>query len=55
MLVAAENPAVLDEEIWRAWLQKSKLREQATARKAKLAAAVVLPLLVLAGVAYRFL
>jgi len=54
-LVATEPPAILDEEIWRAWLQKSKLRERATARKAKLAAAVILTLLVLAAAGYRFL
>jgi hypothetical protein len=43
---------VVDEEIWRAWVQKGKLREQATARKLKLLAGIALVLLALGGAFY---
>jgi len=33
---------VLDEEVWRAWVHKNHLREQATFRRLKIAAGIVL-------------
>jgi hypothetical protein len=54
MLTGVENSPVLDEKVWRAWLQKSKLREQATARKVKIVGGIALGLLALAGAVYRF-
>jgi hypothetical protein len=53
MPAATEQVAVLDEEVWRTWLQKRKLREEATARKARMAGGVVLILLVFGCVFYR--
>ena len=38
-----ETPAVLDQEVWRAWVHKNHLREQATSRRLKIAAGIVLP------------
>jgi hypothetical protein len=43
---------VVDEEIWRAWVQKGKLRDQATARRLKLLAEIALVLLALGGAFY---
>ena len=37
-----ETSAVLDEEVWRAWVHKNHLREQATFRRLKIAAGIVL-------------
>jgi hypothetical protein len=37
-----ETSAVLDEEVWSAWLHKNRLREQATFRRLKIAAGIVL-------------
>jgi hypothetical protein len=55
MSIAAENqPAVVDEKIWRAWLQESKLREKATARKAKVLGVIAVVLLAL-GLAFYLL
>jgi hypothetical protein len=48
-----DQPAVLDEEVWRAWLQKRKLREEAAARKAKMAGGIVLILLAIGCAVYR--
>jgi hypothetical protein len=42
MSTSIVHEAVLDEKIWRAWLQKGKLGEQATARKARLVALIAL-------------
>jgi transposase-like protein len=41
MSLAIEDQPVVDEKIWRAWLQKGKLREETTARKAKVLTSVV--------------
>lgn len=38
-----DNPAI-DEELWRAWVEKGKLRDKATARKLKVLAGIVLAL-----------
>jgi hypothetical protein len=43
-----ETP-VVNEESWRVWVQKGKLREQATARKAKMLGGIVLALLAFGG------
>jgi len=43
---------LLDEEIWQAWIQKSKLREEATARKLKRLAQIALLLLAVGVVFY---
>jgi hypothetical protein len=41
MSLAIEDQPVVDEKIWRAWLQKGKLREETIARKAKVLTSVV--------------
>ena len=51
-MLAAEQPAVLNEETWRAWVHKGKMRERATARKLKVLAGSALSLLALGGAAY---
>jgi hypothetical protein len=43
---------VVNEEIWRAWVKKGMLREQAEGRKFKLIAGIVLVLLVVASAYY---
>lgn len=48
----SEYTAVLDEKIWEAWVQKSKLRELRTAYRMKITAAVVLGLAALGGTSY---
>jgi len=48
------DQAVVNEKIWLAWVQENKLSEEATARKLKLLAGIVLVLLVL-GSAFYFL
>ena len=47
----ADRP-LLDEEVWRAWIQKRKLREEATARKLKQLAKIALLLLAVGVVFY---
>jgi len=54
MDTSTNDQAVVNEEIWRAWVQENKLSEEATARKLKLLAGIVLFLLVL-GSAFYFL
>jgi hypothetical protein len=44
--------SVISEEMWRAWSEKAKQREKATARKAKVYAGVVLIFLVLGSGLY---
>jgi hypothetical protein len=46
--------AVVDEAIWRAWVQKGKKRELAIARKAKVLATVAVALLALGSAFYLF-
>jgi len=43
----------LDEKVWRGWLEKRRLREQAAARKMKMAGGIVLAVLVLGAAAFR--
>ncbi len=53
MAAATEQVAVLDEDVWRAWLQKRKLREEATFRKARMAGGILLVLVASGCVLYR--
>jgi hypothetical protein len=46
-----DEQAVINEATWQAWLEKGKRSEQATARKFKVVAGIVVPLLAL-GIAY---
>lgn len=48
----SEYTAVLDEKLWDAWLQKSKLRELRTAYRMKVFAAAVLGFAALGGTSY---
>jgi hypothetical protein len=48
----SEHTAVLDEAIWKAWLQKSKLCELRTAYRMKISVAVVLALVAFGGTSY---
>jgi hypothetical protein len=48
----SESLAVLDEKIWNAWLEKSRLRELRTAYRMKVFAAVILGLAALAAGSY---
>jgi hypothetical protein len=43
----------LDEQVWRSWIERRKLREQATARKMKMASGIVLVVLALGAAVYR--
>jgi hypothetical protein len=52
--IETEDQPVVDEKVWRAWLQKGKLREETTARKAKVLGGIVLVLLAF-GSAFYFL
>lgn len=61
MFIATENQPVVDEEIWRAldgwravWLQERKVRDEATARKARVLGAIVAVLLALGSAFYLF-
>lgn len=54
MDTSTNDQAVVNEEIWLAWVQNNKLREEATARKLKLLAGIVLILLSL-GSAFYFI
>jgi hypothetical protein len=44
MITATEEPVVVNEEIWRAWVRKGRLHEQAAALKCKMAAGTILAL-----------
>jgi len=43
----------LDEQLWRSWMERRKLREQATARKMKMAGGIVLVVLALGAAIFR--
>ncbi len=53
MPAATEQLPVLDEEVWRAWLQKRKRQEEATTRKAKMTGVILLVLLFFGSAFYR--
>ena len=48
----AAQEAVVNEEIWRAWVKKGRLQEQTEARKFKIVAGIVVVLLALASAYY---
>jgi hypothetical protein len=52
MLTAVENPPVVDEAIWQAWLAKRKLSEAKTMRRMKIFGGIALLLLALGDVYY---
>ena len=52
MYTATDDAPVVNEEIWRAWVQEGKLREEATARKAKVLGGIVLVLLAFGSAFY---
>lgn len=45
MSTVIEDQPVIDEEIWHEWVQKGKLREQATDRKTKVLTGIAVLLL----------
>lgn len=47
------EPPRLDEAVWNAWVQKTKLRELRTARKMKISGAVILSIAAIAAAFYR--
>jgi hypothetical protein len=54
MDISTEAQPVLNEEIWRAWIQKGKRREESAARKFKIVAGIVLLALALGTAIYLF-
>ena len=54
MYTVADDPPAVNEELWRAWVKKGKLREAAVARKARILGGIVLVLLAF-GIAFYFL
>ncbi len=52
MDTSTDDRPLVDEEIWRAWIQKGKLREEATARKLKKLVRIALAILALGTVFY---
>jgi hypothetical protein len=54
MSTATENQPVLDEKVWRAWLQNNELRHKGTARKATIVGVIVAVLLALGSAIYLF-
>jgi hypothetical protein len=60
MITAIDQPpaapvaqeAVVNEEIWRAWVKKGRLQEQTEARKFKIVAGIVVVLLAIASAYY---
>jgi hypothetical protein len=52
MEALTNDPHVLDEKIWRGWVEKRKLREKAAARKMKRLGATAVGVLVLASAVY---
>jgi hypothetical protein len=54
MYTATNEGSVVNEEIWRAWVQKGRLRDQAKARRGRVLGGIALIILAL-GIAYYFL
>jgi hypothetical protein len=52
MSPSTEDQFVLNEEIWRGWNEKRKLRERQLARKVKIEAAVVFAFLAIGSIVY---
>lgn len=52
MYTEIDDAPVVNEEVWRAWVQKGKLREEATARRARVLGGIVLVLLAFGSAFY---
>lgn len=52
MHTATNDRTLLDEEVWQAWIQKCKLREEATARRLRKLAKIALLLLAVGAAFY---
>jgi hypothetical protein len=52
MDTSIDDQAILNDEVWRAWDQKRKLREEKTARKIKIRAGIILALLAVGSAIY---
>jgi len=50
----AESPA-LDEQVWRNWVHKGKLRDQARKRRWRIMGGIVIALVLVAGAIYTWL
>jgi hypothetical protein len=50
-----EEQPVLNQEVWRAWVQNGKLREEAASRKNKKLAAIALGIALLAAAGFHFI
>ena len=54
MSTASATTPVLDEAAWKAWLEKGKRQQRATARKAKVTGGIILVLLAMGSAFYFF-
>ena len=54
MSTATATTPVLDEAAWKAWLEKGKRQQRATARKAKVTGGIILVLLAIGSAFYFF-
>jgi len=54
MTPATVEQPVLNEAVWQAWIEKGRRHEQAEARKFKVAAGILVPLVILAIAFYLF-
>jgi hypothetical protein len=54
MYTSNNDESVVNEEIWRAWLQKGRLRDQVAARRGKVLGGIGLVILGI-GIAFYFL
>jgi hypothetical protein len=52
MSTATDDAPVLNEKVWRAWIEKGKLRDQAIARRARVLGGIVLSLLACGSAIY---
>jgi hypothetical protein len=52
MSTATDDAPVLNEQVWRAWIEKGKLRDQAIARRARVLGGIVLSLLACGSAIY---
>ena len=52
MLTSTDDQLVVNEEVWRTWIQTGKLRDQAGARRRKVLAGIAFVLLAIGTVFY---
>jgi hypothetical protein len=52
METSPDHTPLVDEEVWQEWVQKCKLREEATARKSKTLAKIASALFVVGAIFY---